>query len=79
MHLSKFWLIIDATSSTHYPAGEYLSEIFWQLTNNDYNLKDFFNAVNWIKNISPEILGEGYSFASFDVETLFPMFPYRNL
>ena len=31
---------------THYPAGQYLSEIFQPLTINDYNIKDSFDAAN---------------------------------
>ena len=46
IHLSKFWPIKDTTSPTHYPAGQYLSEISQPLTNNDYNIKDSFDAVN---------------------------------
>ena len=72
IHLSKFRPVIDVTSSTHHPAGEYLSKMFKSLTINDYNVKDSFNDVNCIKNISPEIFDEGCSFASFDFETLLP-------
>ena len=63
-HLPKFRAIIDTAGSIHYHVRQYLSEIFQPLTTNDYNIKDFFEAVNWIKNIPRKLFGKGYRFAS---------------
>ena len=78
VHLPKFRPIINTTGLAHYHVGQCLSEIFQPLTINDYNIKDSFDAVNWIKNIPKELFDEGYRFVSFDVESLFTNAPLQK-
>jgi hypothetical protein len=53
-----------------------LSKLLWSfLTLNEHKLKDSFDAVNRIHNISPTLFSEGYRFVSFDVTSLFTNIP----
>ena len=49
--LPKFRPIIDTTGTTHYSVGKFISELLQPLTNNEYTLKDTFDAANRIKAI----------------------------
>ena len=76
--LPKFRPIIDTTGTTHYSVGKFLSELLQPLTQNEYTLKDTFDAANRIKAISPALFTEGYEFVSFDVESLFTNVPLQR-
>ena len=76
--LPKFRPIIDTTVITHYSVGKFLSELLQPLTQNEYTLKDTFDAANRIKAISPTLFTEGYEFVSFDVESLFTNVPLQR-
>lgn len=69
--LPKFRPIIDTTGSSHYNLGKYLTRLLNLLTLNDFMLKDSFDAANRIRNISPDLFDEGYTWVSLDVESLF--------
>ena len=76
--LPKFRPIIDTTGTTHYSVGKFISELLQPLTNNEYTLKDTFDAANRIKAIPPALFTEGYEFVSFDVESLFTNVPLQR-
>ena len=76
--LPKFRPIIDTTGTTHYSVGKFISELLQPLTNNEYTLKDTFDAANRIKTIPPALFTEGYEFVSFDVESLFTNVPLQR-
>ena len=76
--LPKFRPIIDTTGTTHYSVGKFISELLQPLTQNEYTLKDTFDAANRIKAISPALFAEGYTFVSFDVESLFTNVPLQR-
>ena len=57
-NIPSFPPIKDATGTTHYLVGKYLSELLNPLIHNDYSLKDSFNAATRISRILPNILGE---------------------
>ena len=64
--------IFDTTGTTHYSVGKYLSELLNPLTQNDYSLRDTFDAANKINNILPLVRdNEDYVFVSLDVVSLF--------
>ena len=76
--LPKFRPIIDTTGTTHFSVGKFISELLQPLTQNEYTLKDTFDAANRIKAISPALFAEGYTFVSFDVESLFTNVPLQR-
>ena len=55
----------------YYHVGKYLSELFNPLTCNKYTIKDSFDAVARLKNITQELFDQCYRFISFDVVSLF--------
>ena len=76
--LPKFRPIIDTTGTTHYSVGKYISELLQPLTQNEFNIKDTFNAANRIKSIPPDLFTQGYKFVSLDVESLFTNVPLQR-
>ena len=51
-NITKFRPIIDTTVSNHYLVGKYLAQLLYPLTNNnEFTLKDSFEAVNRIQDI----------------------------
>ena len=67
----KFKPIIDTTGSSHYLVGKYLARSLYPLTNNEFTLKDSFEAANRIQDISSSLFVNGYKYVSFDAESLF--------
>ena len=49
-----------------------------RLTSNEFTIKDSFDAVTQIKNISQGLLDKGYRFISFDVASLSTNVPLKN-
>ena len=70
-HFSPFRPIIDATNTAHYGIVKYLSNLLHPLTENNFTVKDSFDAANKIQAIPSELFDEGYRFVSFDVTSLF--------
>ena len=71
VNLPKFRPIVDTRGIVHYHVGKYLSEIFNPLTNNEYTIKDSFDAAARINNIPQELFDQRYRFLSFNVVFLF--------
>ena len=75
--LPKFGPIVD-TSTCYYNVGSYLTELLNPLTQNEFIIRDSFDAANKVKSIPPEVLDDGYIFVSFDVESLFTNVPLQR-
>ena len=58
--------------------GKYISELLQPLTQNEFTLKDTFDAASRIKLIPSELFDQGYKFVSFDVESLFTNVPLQR-
>ena len=54
--------IIDTTNTPHYNVDKYLANLLNPLTQNDFVVKDSFEAVNKIHNIPPELFNCGYRY-----------------
>ena len=65
----SFQPIFDTTNTPHYGVGKFLTNIN-PLTQNDYTVKDSFEAVNMINKIPPELFDQGYQYFSFDITLL---------
>ena len=76
--LLKFRPIIDITSTCYYNVGSHLTESLNPLTQNEFIIRDSFDAANKIKSIPPEVFNDGYIFASFDMESLFTNVPLQQ-
>ena len=72
--LPIFRPIVDMTSACHY----YLTELLNPLTQNEFIIRDSFDAANKIKSILPKVFNDGYIFASFNVESLFTNVPLQR-
>ena len=70
-NISKFRPIIDTTGTSHYLAGKCLAQLLYPLTNNEFTLKDSFEAINRIQDIPSSLFVNGYKYVSFDIESLF--------
>ena len=71
-NIPSFRPIVDTTRTTHYSIGKYLSELLNSLTQNEYSLRDSFDAANRINRIIPLIQeNEEYMFVLLDVVSLF--------
>ena len=77
-HFSPFRPIIDATNTAHYGIAKYLSNLLHPLTENNFTVKDSFDAANKIQAIPSELFDEGYRFVSFDVTSLFTNVPLKR-
>ena len=76
--LPKFRPIIDTIGTPYHGIGKFLKNLLNPLTQNEYTVKDSFEAVNKIRNIPPELFEQGYSYVSFDVESLFTSVPLKR-
>ena len=71
--------IIDTICTTHSSVGKYLSEVLYPLTQNQFSLKDLFDAANRINSILPEVKNcNDLVFVSLDVVSLFTNFPLKK-
>ena len=76
--LPKFRPIIDTIGTPYHGIGTFLKNLLNPLTQNEYTVKDSFEAVDKIRNIPPELFEGGYSYVSFDVESLFTSVPLKR-
>ena len=76
--LPKFRPFVDTTSSCYYNVGAYLTELPNPLTQNEFVIKDCFDAANKIRLIPPEVFDEGYVLVSFDAASLFTNVPLKR-
>ena len=53
--IPPFRSVIDATGTTHYPVGKYLSKLLNSLIQNMYTVNDSFDASNKINQILPNV------------------------
>ena len=67
--------IVDTIGSTHYGVGKFITKLLNPLIQNEYHLKDSFDAAERIKNIPDHLYEEGYQLVSFDVKSLFTNVP----
>ena len=74
-NIPSFRPIVDTTNTLHYNVGKYLANLLNPLTQNDFVVKDSFEAVNKIHNIPPELFICGYRYYSFDVTSIFTNVP----
>ena len=74
-NIPSFRPIVDTTNTPHYNVGKYLANLLNSLTQNDFVVKDSFEAVNKIHNIPSELFNCGYRYYSFDVTSLFTNVP----
>ena len=70
-NLPKFRPIIDTTGTTQALVGKFVTNFLKPLTTNEFTVKDSFEAAERIKNIDNTLFQNGFTFVSFDVETLF--------
>ena len=70
--------IVDTGGTTYYETGKFLAKLLYPLTVNDYALKDSFDTAQKVKDIPQHLFDEGYSFVSFDVESLFTNVPLKR-
>ena len=71
--------IIDTTGSTHYGVGKYITKLLNPLTQNNYSLKDSFDAVERINKIPKDLLdNSNYKLVSLDVVSLFTNVPLKR-
>ena len=61
----------------HYRVGKFLANLLSPLTQNEYTVKDSFEAVNMIHEIPPE-LDQDYRNLSSDVTSFFTNVPLKN-
>ena len=74
--LPKFRPIIGTTGSTHHNIGQYFTKLLCPLTQNNYTLKDSFDAAERIRSIQSNLLdNDEYTFISLDVVSLFTNVP----
>ena len=67
----KFRPIINTTGSSQHLVGKYLAQLLYPLTNNEFTLKDSFEAAKHIQDTPSSLLVNGYKYVSFDIEILF--------
>ena len=68
----SFWTIIDTIGSTHYNIRKYITKLLNPLPQNEYSLKNTFDAAERIKKIPKELIrNEEYTLLSLDVVSLF--------
>jgi hypothetical protein len=70
--------IIDTIGSTHYGVGKFVPKLLNPLTQNEYSLKDSFEAADKIKEIPQNLYEQGYRLISFDVKSLFTNVPLKK-
>ena len=69
--LPPFQPIIDMTGTACQPDAKYLARLLSPLAQNEFTLKDSFDAVSRIHNIPKSLLDQGYKYVSFHVKYLF--------
>ena len=74
-NIPSFRPIVDTTNKPHYNVGKYLANLLNSLTQNNFVVKDSFEAVNKIHNIPSELFNCGYRYYSFDITSLFTNVP----
>ena len=77
--LLKFRPIVDTTSTCYCNVSSYLTDLLNPLTQNEFMIQDSFDAAKKINSIPPEVFGDGYILASFDVESHLQMCHIREL
>ena len=75
--LPKFRTIVDTNSTCYYNVGSYLTELLNPLTQNEFIIRDSFDAANEIKSVPQEAFDDGYVFGSFDIESQFMNVPLQ--
>ena len=70
--------IADTIGSTHYGVGKFITKLLNPLTQNQYALKDSFEAAERIRAIPDHLYEEGYQLVSFDVKSLFTNVPLNK-
>ena len=70
--------IVDTIGSTHYGVGKFVTSLLNPLTQNEYHLKDSFDAAEKIRSIPTHLYDEGYQLVSFDVKSLFTNVPLNK-
>ena len=76
--LPSFQPIIDTRNTLHYGVVKFLTRLLSPLTQNEYSVKDSFEAVDRIRSIPPELFDEGYRYVSFNVTSLFTSIPLNR-
>ena len=76
--LPKFRPIVDTTSTCYDNVCSYLTELLNPLTQNEFIIRDSFDAANKIKSIPPEVFDDWYIFVFFNVESLFTNVPLQR-
>ena len=77
LKVPSFQPIVDTTNTPHCGVGKFLTNLLNPLTQNEYAVKDSFEAVNMIHKIPPELLIKGIDIFLFDV-TLFTNAPLNK-
>ena len=77
-HLPKFRPIIDTINTPYHGIGKFLTSLLNPLAQNEYVVKDSFEAAAKINLISFGDTSDEYTFASFDVESLFTNVPLKK-
>ena len=77
-NILKFRPILDTTGSSHYLAGKYLAQLLYPLKNDEFTLKDLFEAVNCIQYIPSSLFVNGYKHVPFNVELIFTNVPIKK-
>ena len=77
-NLPLFRPIVNTTGTVYYGVGKYLSKLLNPLTQNEYTLKDSFDAVSRIHQIPENLFEQGYQYVSFDVVSLFTNVPLKR-
>ena len=67
--VTKISTTVDTTSTCYYNVGSYLTELLNPLTQNEFIIRDSFDAANKIKSVPQEAFDDGYIFGSFDIES----------
>ena len=78
INIPNFRPIIHTTGSSHYCVGKYLAQLLYPFTNNEFTLKDSFEAINHIEDIPFTLFVNGYKYVSFDVESLSSNIPMKK-
>lgn len=76
--MPRFCPIVGTTSSCCYNVGSFLTELLTPLTHNEFATQDFFDTPAKVRNIPPQLIDDGYMFASFDVIILFTNMPLNK-
>ena len=77
--MPSFGPIIDTIGSTHYNVGKYITKLLNPLRQDEYSLKDTFNAAERIKEIPKKLIrNEEYILISLDLVSLFTNVPFRK-